>query len=224
MTKHFQIQAQPTGHGDKYSPDRRDTPRRVLWLQFITLAWMSIECGIALISAWKAHSPALLAFGSDSFVELLSATIVILQFAPSFTLSTTRAGRISAILLFMLAGVVGFTSAAALIGRVEPDTSWSGIAVTLAALVIMPLLSGAKRRAARTLRNSALAADAVQSATCAYLAATTLFGLAINAAFHIRWIDPLAALAAIPILCIEGKRALRGEVCGCCGTSNIPGQ
>jgi hypothetical protein len=51
---------------------------------------------------------------------------------------------------------------------------------------------------------------------CAYLAAITLFGLAINAAFHVCWIDPVAALAAIPIICIEGRRALRGDVCGCC--------
>jgi divalent metal cation (Fe/Co/Zn/Cd) transporter len=177
---------------------------------------MLVECGVALISAWKAHSPALLAFGSDSLVELLSATVVILQFAPSFRLSPARAARFAGILLFVLAGVVAFTSLAALAGGIKPDTSWLGVAVTVAALVVMPLLSGAKKRAALSLKNSALAADAVQSAMCAYLAGITLFGLAINAIFHVRWIDPLAALAALPILCVEGRRALRGEVCGCC--------
>jgi hypothetical protein len=62
----------------------------------------------------------------------------------------------------------------------------------------------------------ALAADAVQSATCAYLAALTLAGLAINAIWHIHWVDSAAALLALPILVIEGRRALRGESCGCC--------
>lgn len=215
MAKLLQIQPQ-SQLGRDACCDRNKTSCRVIWLQIITLAWMLVECGVALISAWKAHSPALLAFGSDSLVELLSATVVILQFAPSFKLSPVRASRIAGVLLFVLAGVVAFTSLAALVGGIEPDTSWLGVAVTVAALVVMPLLSAAKKRAALSLKNSALAADAVQSAMCAYLAGITLFGLAINAIFHVRWIDPLAALAAIPILCVEGRRALRGEARGCC--------
>jgi divalent metal cation (Fe/Co/Zn/Cd) transporter len=68
---------------------------------------------------------------------------------------------------------------------------------------------------ARATGNRALAADAVQSATCAYLAAITLSGLAVNALFHIRWIDSVAAFAALLILVIEGRKATRGENCGC---------
>jgi divalent metal cation (Fe/Co/Zn/Cd) transporter len=197
------------------SPDH--TPvRQIIRLQVVTLAWMLVECGIALVSAWRARSPALLAFGADSLVELLSAAVVLLQFMPAFTLSKPRAARWAGILLFVLAGVVTITAVVALTRGVEPDPTWLGIGVTVAALVAMPVLSRAKRRAARRLHNSALAADAVQSATCAYLAAVTLFGLALNAAFSAPWIDPAAALIAVPIICVEGRRALRGEVCGCC--------
>jgi divalent metal cation (Fe/Co/Zn/Cd) transporter len=81
----------------------------------------------------------------------------------------------------------------------------------------MPLLAWGKRKAAASINNRALAADAVQSATCAYLAAITLLGLALNASWHFRWADPVAALAAIPILVVEGKRSLKGEQCGCGG-------
>jgi hypothetical protein len=49
------------------------------------------------------------------------------------------------------------------------------------------------------------------------LAAITLLGLALNALWHISWADPVAALAAIPILIVEGKRSLKGEPCGCGG-------
>jgi divalent metal cation (Fe/Co/Zn/Cd) transporter len=80
----------------------------------------------------------------------------------------------------------------------------------------MPMLAWAKRKAAQRTNNRALAADAVQSATCAYLAAITLIGLAINAIWHIHWVDSAAALLALPILIVEGRRALRGESCGCC--------
>lgn len=78
----------------------------------------------------------------------------------------------------------------------------------------MPILTWVKRRTARLTNNRALAADAVQSATCAYLAAITLAGLFINTEWHIHWVDSAAALLALPILIIEGRRALRGESCG----------
>jgi divalent metal cation (Fe/Co/Zn/Cd) transporter len=188
----------------------------IAWLQGITLVWMLVECGVSLYGAVTAHSPALLAFGADSFVELLSATLVLLTLIPSFPLTKDRAARLAGILLFVLAGVVAFVTVLSLLYRVKPETSCSGIAITFAALVVMPILAWAKRRTAQRTSNRALAADAVQSATCAYLAAITLAGLAINALWHIRWVDSAAALLALPILVVEGRRALRGESCGCC--------
>ena len=184
-------------------------------LQVITLLWMLAECTIALAAAWRANSPALLAFGTDSLVELMSALVVLLQFVPRFTVSEARAARLAGFLLFILAGVVTFTSIFALWQDVRPATSWLGIGITVAALIVMPILSRAKRRAGKTTGNIALSADSVQSATCAYLAAVTLAGLALNAVFHVRWIDPLAALAAVPIIWVEGKRALKGDPCRC---------
>ena len=182
-------------------------------LQVITLLWMLAECGIALAAAWRAQSPVLLALGADSLVELLSALVVLLQFVPRFSLSETRASRLAGILLFTLAGVITFTSGLAIWRDVRPETSWMGMGVTVAALIVMPVLSRAKRRAGKTTGNLALSADAVQSATCAYLAGITLAGLALNAMLHIRWIDPVAALVAVPVICLEGKKALRGESC-----------
>lgn len=190
--------------------------RGVVWLQGVTLAWMLAECGVSLYGAISAHSPALLSFGADSFVELLSAIVVLLAILPSFPLTKDRAARLAGILLFVLAGVVALVTLLSLLYRVRPETSCSGIAITIAALIVMPILAWAKRRTAQRTNNRALAADAVQSATCAYLAAITLAGLAINAVWHIGWVDSAAALLALPILIIEGRRALRGESCGCC--------
>lgn len=191
-------------------------PRVILWLQGITLLWMVIECAVSLYAATTAHSVALLAFGADSFVELLSASVVLLPLFVSFPLAKERTARWAGVLLFGLAAIVAFTSVMALARSNQPETSWIGIGITIAALAIMPGLAWFKRRVARETDNRTLAADAVQSATCAYLAAVTLVGLGMNAALHIRWIDSVAALAAVPILLIEGRRAMRGEGCGCC--------
>jgi len=200
-------------HGCGCAGTSGEISRQIVRLQVVTLIWMVVECALALFSAWRARSPVLLAFGADSLIELLSALVVLLQFLPRFALSPTRATRLAGILLFMLAAVITMSSALALWQHVRPDTSWIGIGVTLAALAVMPPLSSAKRRAGKTAGNTALTADAVQSATCAYLAGITLAGLVLNAVLHIRWIDPAAALVAVPVICLEGKKALQGQKC-----------
>jgi divalent metal cation (Fe/Co/Zn/Cd) transporter len=177
---------------------------------------MILECGVALYAAQEAHSVVLLAFGSDSLVELLSASVVLLAFVPRLRMSAERASRWAAVLLFVLVGVIALTSGMALVRGIPAQSSSLGVVITVAALIVMPILAWGKRRLARTTGSSALAADAVQSATCAWLAAGTLAGLGANALFHLRWIDSVAALAVLPILVIEGRRALRGEICGCC--------
>jgi hypothetical protein len=187
--------------------------REVAWLQYVTIAWMMVECALSLIAAAQAHSVALLAFGSDSLIELLSASVVLLQFVPRFPLKKVHAERTAAVLLFLLAGVVLII--AALAYRTPMETSCLGIGITAAALIAMPVLAWLKRRHARAMNNPALAADAVQSATCAYLAAVTLAGLVIYALWQVRWVDSVAACAAVPVLIIEGRRAWRGEGCGC---------
>ena len=190
-------------------------PRPVLWLQSITLAWMLIELGVSVYAAIAAHSPALLAFGSDSLVELLSASVVLLQWTPSMRLSEHRAGRIAGALLFVLSLVIAAIALGSFVLKMKPEVSRAGIAITVAALIAMPILAALKRRESRRSGNTALAADAVQSATCAYLALITLAGLGLNAVFHIPWFDPLAALAAIPLLLREARAAWRGHPCGC---------
>ena len=190
--------------------------RTVLWLQLVTLAWMLVECGVSLYAANVARSAALLAFGSDSLVELLSASLVLAQCIPGIGIAERRAGRIAGGLLFLLALVVATTAVAALVLRVKPEVSLIGMAITVAALVAMPVLAYLKRREARRTNHVALAADAVQSATCAYLAFITLVGLAVNAAFHVAWIDSAAAFLAVPILVSEGRSAWRGRTCACC--------
>jgi divalent metal cation (Fe/Co/Zn/Cd) transporter len=187
--------------------------RQVAWLQYVTIAWMLVECALSLAAAAQAHSVALLAFGSDSLIELLSASVVLLQFLPRFPLKKTHAERTAAVLLFLLAGVVLII--AALAYRTPMETSCLGIGITAAALIVMPVLAWLKRKHARASNNRALAADAIQSATCAYLAAVTLVGLVIYAVWHIAWVDSVAACAAVPVLIIEGRRAWRGQGCGC---------
>src|SRR5258706_7832931 len=55
----------------------QDTIRRIQRIQTLTIVWMTVEAAVSLAAAWMARSPALLAFGGDSAIELLSAIVVL---------------------------------------------------------------------------------------------------------------------------------------------------
>ena len=177
---------------------------------------MLVESAVSAYAAITVHSPVMLAFGSDSLVELMSAAVVLMQWIPGVSISERKATRTASVLLFVLALVVAVTALTSLALRLRPEASRAGIGITFAALLAMPVLAWLKRREARRTGNTALAADAVQSATCAYLALIALVGLSVNAFFHIAWFDAVAALVSIPILIKEGRSAWQGQTCGCC--------
>src|SRR2546426_3968596 len=124
------------------------------------------------------RSPALLAFGGDSLIELLSAAVVFWRFR--FTLGEARAARIAGGLLFALAGLVVLTSVLNFLGVREAQRSLVGIGILLAAAVVMPWLASRKRHLAAVTSSAALRADAAQSALCGYMAWIALAGLLLN--------------------------------------------
>jgi divalent metal cation (Fe/Co/Zn/Cd) transporter len=109
-------------------------------IQAITIAWMSVEAGISLWAAGRARSPALLAFGGDSAIELLSATGVRWRFQHHLSdeRAERRAAQIAGGLLFVLALFVIVTSVATLLGNSESGSSYVGIVVLIAASLVMP--------------------------------------------------------------------------------------
>jgi divalent metal cation (Fe/Co/Zn/Cd) transporter len=188
--------------------------RRAIRIQALTLVWMTIEALVSLGAAWMARSPALLGFGGDSAVELLSAAVVLRRFyRPSTNRAEERAAKIAGGLLFVLAGFVVIASALALLGHAEPRPSPIGIALLILAAMAMPWLAGQKRKLSAATGSAALRADAVESAICGYLALIALAGLVVNAIWGVRWADPVAALVLLPFILHEGREAMKGKPC-----------
>lgn len=194
------------------------TRRRIKRIQAITIGWMLIEAVVSISAATLASSPALLAFGGDSAIELLSAVVVLWRFRHTERPSSERlAARITGALLFALAAYVAVVSVLALFGHAaEPKPSYAGIVVLVAAAIIMPWLAREKRKLSAITNSAALRADAAQSGLCAYLSLIALAGIVVNVFFHAAWADPLAALVILPIVVWEGKESFRGRSCGCC--------
>lgn len=192
-----------------------DTTRHVIQIQALTLIWMAVEASVSLGAAWQAHSPALLGFGGDSAVELLSATVVLWRFRqPSGgEHGERRAAKIAGALLFVLAAFVVLASILSLLGHVEPHPSPLGIALLILAALAMPWLARQKRKLSAATGSAALRADAAESAVCAYLALIALVGLVVNAIWGVKWADPLAALALLPLIVREGWEAMKGKPC-----------
>ena len=197
------------------SPDALQQIQRV---QTVTIAWMAVEAAVSLFASWRAHSPALIAFGGDSAIELFSALVVLWRFRATAAHGDAerRAARVAGALLFALAACVAVTSVISLLGYSEPKPTFLGIAILVAAAAVMPWLAREKRRLSGATGSAASRADAAQSALCACLSLIALAGLAINAIWHLKWADPLAALAILPLIVWEGREAMRGKACGCC--------
>jgi divalent metal cation (Fe/Co/Zn/Cd) transporter len=186
-------------------------------IQIVTITWMSIEAVLSLWSAWKARSPVLAAFGGDSAIELLSAIIVLWRFRDDGSEEDERrAARMTGSLLIVLGACVVLVSSISLLGYSEPKPSYFGMAVLLAALLIMPLLAREKRRLSAITGSAALRADSAQSGLCAYLSLIALLDLGVRSVWHVKWADPIAALAVTPFILFEAREALKGKACRCC--------
>jgi divalent metal cation (Fe/Co/Zn/Cd) transporter len=179
---------------------------------------MVVEASVSLSAAWIARSPALLAFGGDSAIELLSAAVVLWRFRKQSRPehAERQAARIASALLFVVAACVAAVSTASLLGYREPRPTYLGLTVLASAAVMMPWLARQKRQLSAITNSAALRADAAESALCAYLSWIAMVGIALNAIWHIGWADSAAALIIVPLIVREAFQSMRGRACGCC--------
>jgi len=119
-----------------------------------------------------------------------------------------RAAWVVGVALALLCVYVLASSIYGLVAHAKPGGSPIGIAISLAAIVVMPWLAVTKRRLAAQLDSGALRGDAANSLTCAYMAGAVLVGLVFNALLHWWWAEDLAALVFLFWLVGETREAL----------------
>jgi divalent metal cation (Fe/Co/Zn/Cd) transporter len=209
--------AVPVGVELDSSTGRRRLVRRGLWLAYATVATVTAEAIAALVLGVRAHSVALVGFGADSGLELVSATAALWRLyvdrrAADRVRVERRTRRIIGAAFLALAGYIAADALYALAVRAIPRPSRLGLLVTIVSLVAMMRLAHAKRSVAAGLASRALRADAMQTTLCTYLSAIVLGGLALNVLLGWWWADPIAALALTPIIAREGINAVRGAV------------
>lgn len=191
---------------------------RVRLLSWLSLAWMGVEGAVAVASGLAASSIALVGFGLDSAIEGAASLIIVWRFTGKRTFSRAaerRAQRLVAVQFFILAPYVAVESARALAGGERAETSWVGIGLAVASVILMPPLGIAKTRLAVPLGSAATRGEGRQNMLCAYLAGALLIGLLGNALAGAWWLDPAVGLLIAAAAVNEGREAWRGEAC--CG-------
>lgn len=188
--------------------------RRVRLIVAVTISYNLIEAIVAISAGTSASSVALIGFGLDSTIEVLSAAAVAWQFTrrdPERWEQGTL--RFIALAFFALAAYVATTSILALAEVTQAEHSTIGIALTALSLLVMPILSLAERRAGEQLGSATAVADSKQTLICAYLSASVLIGLVLNSLLGWSWADPIAGLVIVGFAIHEGIEAWKGDSC-----------
>jgi len=204
--------------GMEIALDRQAVARRGKRLEYFTIAWNSLEGLVALVAGALAGSISLVGFGIDSLIEVTSGTVLLWRMSVDADVRRRERNeqlslRIVGVCFLALAAYVGYESISDLISKKAPEHSIPGIILACVSLVVMPLLSRAKKKVGNELGSAAMHADAKQTDFCVYLSAILLIGLLFNAVVEWWWADPLAGLIMVPIIAKEGFDGMRARTC-----------
>ena len=187
--------------------------RRIRLIVAVTISYNIIEAIIAITAGTVASSAALVGFGLDSTIEVLSAVAVAWQFTRRDPERWERPTlRVIAVAFFALAVYVTATSVAALVAGVDVQHSTVGIVLTAVSVVVMPFLSYAQRRTGREVGSASAVADSKQTLVC-HLSAAVLVGLVVNSTLGWSGADSIAALVIAAFAVREGVEAWKGDAC-----------
>ncbi len=146
-----------------------------------------------------AGSFALLAFGGDSLIELISGIAVLTGLRKDSSGRSNRdethskkTEQFTSALLFALVPVIGLGAVYSYVTGLKPEGSPLGIAMAIGAVIVMPYLYVEKKKIGRETRSLALSIDAIESVTCLFMAVALLGGLLAEYFLGLWWADYLA--------------------------------
>ena len=187
-------------------------------LEYFTIAWNTFEGLVGVAAGLLAGSISLVGFGMDSFIEVTSGATLLWRMSVDKDADNRERNeklslRIVGVCFVVLAIYIAYEALSDLARKAAPAHSIPGIVLACVSLVVMPILSRAKKKVGNALGSAAMNADARQTDFCVYLSAILLVGLILNAAFGWWWADPVAALVMVPIVAKEGFDGIKARHC-----------
>ncbi|HTE70265.1 MAG TPA: cation transporter [Actinomycetes bacterium] len=194
---------------------RQRLHRRALRLEYVTISWNVVEAAVAIGAGLLAGSVALVGFGVDSGVEVISAVGLLWRLrtaGPTATVQEESAAERRALYVaatfFLLAAYILMEAGSALLQGERPETSAAGLMLSVLSLLVMPALAWSKQRTGREMGSRALVADAMETWVCSYLSLALLAGVGLYFLFDWWWADAVGALAMLPVIVWQGWETL----------------
>ena len=192
--------------------DSRRLYKKGLYLEYFTVGYNILEAAASIILGGIAGSIALIGFGLDSIVESLSGMVLIWRLRQHGKISKEaeeriekRATRFVAISFLVLGLYVLFESVRKLVVAEIPEPSVPGMAIAVASLIVMPLLTWQKYKTGKQINSRALVADSKETLACSFLSVALLLGLGANYLFGFWQADPIVGLIIMAFLFREGR-------------------
>jgi len=197
-------------------------------LGIITIVYNIIEGLVSVSFGAKDETLALLGFGVDSFVEVISGIgIVHLLFRMKYSKVTSRdnfektALKVNGTAFFILTAGLILGSVLNVINNVKPSTTTAGIVIAVISIGTMYYLMNAKLKVGKELNSDAIIADANCTKTCYYLSFILLISSGLYEIFRIGYFDILGSLGIAYYAFKEGResfeKAMSGDLSCSCG-------
>ncbi len=196
--------------------DRARLHRKGVRLEWFTVSWNVIEAAIAIGAGIIAGSTALVAFGVDSLIEVISAVGLLWRFlrtgrTPVLRSTAIRSGARSTLCqrhFFCLPLMSPMKASSRLLNAKRRMALTVGLVLSILSLIIMPVLAYTKQKTGRELGSRALQADAVETWVCSSLSLALLIGVGLYQAFGWWWADAVGALLMLPVILWQGWETL----------------
>ena len=188
--------------------------RKAVILSFITIFYNIVEGVISVYFGAGDETLALLGFGVDSFVEVISGIgIAHMIFRMKYAKVQTRdsfertALRVTGTAFYILTVGLVIGSVLNIINNVKPETTVPGIIIATISIATMYWLMTSKLKVGKALNSDAIIADANCTKTCFYLSFILLASSGLYELFNIAYFDILGTLGIAYFAFKEGREA-----------------
>lgn len=191
--------------------------RKARKVQVYNVIYDTIEVVVSLIAGFSSGSAALIGWGLDSIIEVVSASTLWWRLNGEVKgISEKRVRKreratlyVIAISFLLVSAFITYDSISKLIAQNPPSWSTAGIVILVISLVVNPILIWYKYRYGKKLDSKELIADSKDTFVCLYQTIAVLGGLLAVRYLDWGWADPVAAFLIVPYALKEGWEAFQ---------------
>lgn len=189
--------------------------KRAFALSMFTIFYNAVEGLVSIYLGYQDETLALMGFGVDSFIEILSGlgiAIMIIRInkhqkseQSNFERTALRITGIAFYLLSigLLVGII-----LNLINQHKPETTFWGVVISLISILVMTWLTYAKKKVGKKLNSEPILADANCTKVCVYMSVVLLVSSLIYELTGFAYADMIGSAGLIYFSISEGKEAL----------------